>query len=270
MQIDWFTFVAQIINFLILIALLRYFLYRPILNAMDEREQKIADHLNESERKEQEAQQELETYQAKRQQIDEQREQLLAEAREAAQARRKELMEQMRQEVENTRKNWHDALQQEQEDFLQAFRERAGEQFVKVVRRTLQDLANVALEHQVIETFLNHLQDLSNDEKLRFTEALRDSDENATVYSAFELAPDRQDDIKQQIKRHLGDSINLNYETTPDLICGIAVQANGYQISWNITDYLDILESRLADSLQEIQPKPDVQQKVASYDQTTS
>ncbi len=42
MQIDWFTLFAQIVNFLIVVVLLRRFLYKPILQAMAEREAKIA------------------------------------------------------------------------------------------------------------------------------------------------------------------------------------------------------------------------------------
>ena len=41
MTIDWFTFVAQIINFLILVALLKYFLYGRLVAAMDQRQQDI-------------------------------------------------------------------------------------------------------------------------------------------------------------------------------------------------------------------------------------
>ena len=41
MLIDWFTVLAQIINFLILIYLLKRFLYGPIIRAMEEREKKM-------------------------------------------------------------------------------------------------------------------------------------------------------------------------------------------------------------------------------------
>jgi large-conductance mechanosensitive channel len=38
--IDWFTVVAQVINFLILVWLLKHFLYQPILDAIDAREKR--------------------------------------------------------------------------------------------------------------------------------------------------------------------------------------------------------------------------------------
>ena len=51
MPIDWFTVVAQAINFLILVWLLKRFLYKPILHAIDEREKGIAAQLAQAEAK---------------------------------------------------------------------------------------------------------------------------------------------------------------------------------------------------------------------------
>ncbi|MFO1424323.1 MAG: hypothetical protein U1F70_11865 [Candidatus Competibacteraceae bacterium] len=45
MKLDWFTVAAQISNFLLLLWLLKRFLYRPILAAMAARQQRIADAL---------------------------------------------------------------------------------------------------------------------------------------------------------------------------------------------------------------------------------
>ncbi len=55
MLIDWFTVVAQIVNFLILVWLLKRFLYKPILDALDAREKKIAKELADADLKKTEA-----------------------------------------------------------------------------------------------------------------------------------------------------------------------------------------------------------------------
>ena len=78
MLIDWFTTVAQIINFLILIALLRYFLYRPIVSAMEKREKAVADRWHEAEQQRDQARAEAELQRKKNQELEEQPEQLIA------------------------------------------------------------------------------------------------------------------------------------------------------------------------------------------------
>ncbi|WP_445663747.1 F0F1 ATP synthase subunit B family protein, partial [Ideonella azotifigens] len=45
MLIDWFTVGAQALNFVILVALLKRFLYQPVLDAVDAREAQIAKQL---------------------------------------------------------------------------------------------------------------------------------------------------------------------------------------------------------------------------------
>ena len=42
MLIDWFTVGAQVLNFVVLVWLLKRFLYKPVLNAIDAREKRVA------------------------------------------------------------------------------------------------------------------------------------------------------------------------------------------------------------------------------------
>jgi F-type H+-transporting ATPase subunit b len=55
MLIDWFTVGAQAINFIILVWLLKRFLYKPILDAVDAREKRVATELADADAKKAEA-----------------------------------------------------------------------------------------------------------------------------------------------------------------------------------------------------------------------
>ncbi|MEQ8493043.1 MAG: F0F1 ATP synthase subunit B, partial [Gammaproteobacteria bacterium] len=55
MLIDWFTVAAQAINFLVLVWLLKRYLYRPILAAVDAREARVMARLTEAQLREREA-----------------------------------------------------------------------------------------------------------------------------------------------------------------------------------------------------------------------
>src|SRR5476649_840233 len=80
MLIDWFTVGAQTLNFLILVWLLRRFLYQPILAAIDTRERSIATTLADADAKHASAQQERAEYEQKNAQIEQQRAELLRQA----------------------------------------------------------------------------------------------------------------------------------------------------------------------------------------------
>src|SRR5580704_2922901 len=96
MLIDWFTVGAQALNFLILVWLLKHFLYKPILNAIDAREKLIAGKLTDADAKETEAQKERDEFQKKNEEFDQQRSALLSKATDEAKAERKRLLDEAR------------------------------------------------------------------------------------------------------------------------------------------------------------------------------
>ena len=101
MLINWFTVLAQIVNFLILVVLLKFFLYDRIIKAMDEREAKIRARLNEAKAKAKEAEQEADAFRSRNKELENKREAMLAQAKEEAEAHRKALTEQARHDVTN-------------------------------------------------------------------------------------------------------------------------------------------------------------------------
>ena len=100
--IDWFTVFAQAVNFLILVWLLKRFLYKPILHAIDEREKGIAAQLAEAEAKKAEAQKERDDFQHKNETFDKERAALLKKATDEANAERQRLLDQARKDAEIT------------------------------------------------------------------------------------------------------------------------------------------------------------------------
>ena len=96
MLIDWFTVIAQILNFLLLVVLLKHFLYGPILAAMDTRQQTIAQQLEEAKAAKREAEHEAEVHREKSLRVDIDRQALLAQAKIEAEEQRKALITQAR------------------------------------------------------------------------------------------------------------------------------------------------------------------------------
>src|ERR1700727_2967715 len=96
MLIDWFTAGAQALNFLILVWLLRRFLYKPILNAIDAREKRIDAELADAAAKKAEAKKECDDVQHKNDEFDQQRAALLSKATDEAKAERERLLDEAR------------------------------------------------------------------------------------------------------------------------------------------------------------------------------
>ena len=97
MLIDWFTLAAQALNFLILVWLMKRYLYAPILLALDAREKRIAAELADADARKAEAQQERDAFQSKNDAFDRQRAALLRQATDEAGAEHQRLLDEARQ-----------------------------------------------------------------------------------------------------------------------------------------------------------------------------
>lgn len=248
MLIDWFTVVAQALNFLILVLLLKRFLYGPIIRAMEEREARIAARLAEAGRMKEEAAQEAESYRQQNQELQETRAELLGQARTEAESRRQELLQKARAEIDEARARWQKALQQEQDVFLQELRRRTISQVHATARRALADLADTDLETHLAHVFIQRLQQTAEDGEV--AAALRQAAQEIVVRSAFEISPELRQTILGVVQEQTQDDVEARFETAPDLICGIELAADGYKIAWSLADYLDSLEEELFKSLE--------------------
>ena len=106
MLIDWFTVTFQIINFLILIALLKRFLYGPILRAMDERETTIAARLFEAATAKSEAETRALLLAKDQEAFACSKDQMELDAKQEFNRLKKEGIEQIREEIAVTRTPW--------------------------------------------------------------------------------------------------------------------------------------------------------------------
>ncbi len=250
MLINWFTVTAQVINFLVLVYLLKRFLYGPIIKAMDEREKRIALRLEEGQRKKNEAEREVERYLKKNRDLDNRREALLSEIKEEADARRKELMNEARNQVDAVRDKWYEAIEREKEAFLQDLRQRAGRQTCAIARQALKDLANIDLEHHIVLVFIERLRNLDKEELEAIKESFQKSGGRVNLRSAFEIPQEMIRQIAEALQNHGADPVDLQLKVSSDVICGIELKVHGRKIAWSLEDYLETLEEALVEALE--------------------
>ncbi|MEQ8999380.1 MAG: hypothetical protein RID53_23020 [Coleofasciculus sp. B1-GNL1-01] len=260
-MIDWFTLIAQIINFIILVFLLWRFLYKPITKTMGERRKRIERQWKEAQQQQEEAQAEAESYRQKQQDLEKRREELLNEAKENAKAEQEKLINQARQEVDKKQAEWHESIERQQESFLENLRQRVQEVTHKTTRRALQDLADTELEQQAIAVFIERLKHLEDEEREAFKQSIHDSDQDVVINSAFEMPEESQQKIRDTLhQENILNGKDVKFSTSSDLICGVEMRSKNHQIAWTLADYLESLEEQFANEFPnkaEAEEKPD-------------
>jgi F-type H+-transporting ATPase subunit b len=248
MLIDWFTVAAQTINFLILVWLLRRFLYQPVLAAIDAREAKIAAELKDAAAKEAQAQAERDNFRSKAEALEKQRAELLHKATDEANAERQRLLATARTDSDALRAKLNDAVESERLVLNREIVRRTQQEVFALARKALADLAGTTLEDRIVEVFIRRLHDMHENDKAEPPTAPRGT--AASVRSAFELPPPGRVALESAVRAWLGADAKLSFEIVPDLICGIEISVGGRKIAWSITDYLASLDERVTNLLE--------------------
>jgi F-type H+-transporting ATPase subunit b len=238
MLIDWTTVIAQIVNFLILLILLKYLLYNRIIKAMDKREERIQSRLEDAERKRQEAEQEMITFENKNRELDQDREQLLDEARKEAEAYKNQLIQHAREEVESLQKRWYRSIEQEKESFVGELRRLAAKQVYDICRRALAELSNTEIENQTVGVFLDRFQNMEKGQKGE----LLSVNGQVLIKSSHEVSKNQRQQIEQILNEMIKDLPEIIYETDPAIIMGIEIKRRDKKIAWSLESYLSNLE----------------------------
>jgi F-type H+-transporting ATPase subunit b len=249
MLINWFTVFAQAINFLILVWLLKRFLYKPIVHAIDEREKGIAAQLADAEAKKAVAQKERDDFQHKNEAFDKERAALLKKATDEANAERQRLLGEARKDADLLRAKRQDALEGEQRNLNLEITRWTQKQVFAITRKALLDLASTSLEERIGEVFVGRVRALSGAAKEQMVNAFKTSNHTVSVRSAFDMPPARQSAIEGAVKETFAPDAHLQFETAPQLVCGIELSTNGHKIAWSIADYLATLQKSAGELL---------------------
>jgi F-type H+-transporting ATPase subunit b len=257
MLIDWFTVGAQALNFIILVWLLKRFLYKPILNAVDAREKRIAAELADADAKKAEAQKERDEFQHKNEEFDQQRAALLSKATDEANAERQRLLEDARKAADALSAKRQEALRRDADNLNQAIRRRTQQEVFAIARKALMDLATTSLEERIGEVFTRRLRTMDGKAKEGLAEVLKTASEPALVRTAFDLPAAQRAAIQNALNETFSAEVHVRFETAPDLVSGVELTTNGQKIAWSIADYLASLETGVGELLKE-KDKPEL------------
>lgn len=251
MAIDWFTLVAQVLNFLVLVGLLKHFLYDRIIGAMNEREAHIVGRLEDAAHERQAAAEEAALFRSRSRELEAQRGQYLADASDEAASLRQLLIEEARIETGKTRSQWLEALQAERQGLLEDFRKRLGQGVVSLSSRALKDLAETDLEGRILEVFVERVRKLDPAERDTIVAAVRGSNREVEIRTAFPVDAQAQAELSRALREHLDDGIEPRFSVVPELICGIELRAHAHRLAWNLDAWLEGMEARVFEALDE-------------------
>jgi F-type H+-transporting ATPase subunit b len=243
MSIDWFTTGAQIINFLILVWLLKKLLFKPIIGAMERREQGLANRLQQVETNMGEAQALKNQYEKHLQQLNSEKDQVLSQAREEAAAEKAQMLQCLSEEIQQKKIQFDAEIRKQQQELEPLISRTIAEKSLLLSRKTLTQLADQTLEQRIIEHFLQYLSDLPDEEQTAVRQALL-KDMPTLILTGFEPGTEARKQIQIWFDNFAPGS-RLLFEQRDYLVSGIALETDGRSWEWNVDRYLTELGTEL-------------------------
>ncbi|TIH13420.1 ATPase [Marinifilum sp. JC120] len=237
MLLDWFTIFAQILNFFVLIVLLKLFLYKPIVEAMQERKERIVSET----RVLREARVEAQTLKIellrKREDLENRESEVMAEIHAEAEKWQQQAMESARAEIDIMRKEWLSALEREKESFALNLRKKLIHEVSATAARIVHDLSGSDLEQLILSGFMQRI-----DEEARGVDS---GNSEILIRTGFE----HTDLQKQKLKQFLEELFPVHNErifiTDSRLGLGIELIAGDRKWEWNLNSYVTELETKI-------------------------
>ena len=251
MLIDWFTVGAQILNFLILVWLLKRYLFRPVRAAIEAREKDLAVQRATVLADQERAANDRTQWQHQKELLEQQHMAFLATVREEADIERSRLLQEARQDAANSRLTRLKELQLETANYQEELIRLTRQETVAIVRKMLVDLASAELEQSLVEVFLRRLEDtsitVSPDESLDAPPAMR-------LRSTFPLSEFQRQAVEKKCQEQFKTKAPMTFDTTSDLGLGVELTVRSQKLAWNLDDYLASFATRLTESIDKLRP----------------
>lgn len=239
MGIDWFTCIAQIFNLILLLFLLRKFLYLPVLKAVEARQRLIREELKKAEDSRLKADKAEKMCLAKAQEIESGKQQILANVRQAADKLAADLQEKAENQYHQEKANWKKRLQNERQSFDAELQKFIVEQFNNFAAKAISQMADHELNELIIGRFIAEIENSPQKEKTKWNADFKGR-KQVTIQTAFALSSVLKERLENTLHRVCGLDKNAKfiYELNPEIIAGVVLQSGERIIQWNLFAYL--------------------------------
>ncbi|MGR8950858.1 MAG: F0F1 ATP synthase subunit delta [Gammaproteobacteria bacterium] len=240
MQLDWTTFLLEILNFLVLVWILQHFLYRPVLDMLATRQQKISDASLQARTMRDEAEALRRQYESRladwQQECENNRRQLSEELALLKTQEMAKIKQALAGEEEKLRVRNETLLAAREAELLRSALSQAYAEAAAMLKR----LVSPELTEHIVRAFLEDLAALPEYDRNALSKAGNALKENASisVVSAHPLTPTVRTSIATALTAATGQPLHAEFSEDPTLLAGIRASVGECQLDANLADEL--------------------------------
>ncbi len=220
MQIDWWTFALQTINFVVLVWLLWRVLYKPVREVIEKRKALAESAFAQAARKAEEADAARLNFEGDQARLAQERLDMLRKVHQELEVERSGLLEEARDDANRLIETARETIADERDTALGEIREEVAGLAVELATSILQKSGSDISPEFFLERLEKQLTELPENERDRFRKALAADEARLTVVTACPLAPEDREQWTDRLGASLGQTVRTDFVTDPGIVGG--------------------------------------------------
>jgi F-type H+-transporting ATPase subunit b len=237
-ELDWSTFILEIINFLVLVWLLKRYFYKPVLNVINRRREEIQKKISDAEGIRHEAESLKSEYENRLDDWENEKASARTALRKEIETQRKHMLDELRVSIEQEREKERVLNQRKIENEQRRNEKLAMEQALAFTSRLLTRLATPQLEAQIVRLAIEDLEKLSDEEKGLLQKAYAQAKTPVSVSSAFPLAKEHTAAIKKHLAGILDQPPECDFRQNAEILAGLRISVGSWMLKATLQDEL--------------------------------
>jgi F-type H+-transporting ATPase subunit b len=233
--------VVQIFNFLIIVAIMSAWAYKPVVKMLRTRREKIVQGLEDA-RISGEARANAEKEAAEvAAQAQQDAAKMVREATERAEEVHREIREAAEAEAATIRATAQEDAEQEKTRILGELRGQVGALAIAVAQKVMGESLDEKRQHALIDDFFSGVKT----GKVVLLEGESVSGASAEVTSALPLTDAEQDVVREDIAKKLGESATITFRVDPNILGGLVIRMGDKVLDGSVSGKLESLRQTL-------------------------
>lgn len=239
---------SQIINFVLLLILLRVFLYKRILKMLDERRRRIAQSLEDTEKAAETRQKAEEEYQRQIEEMAQEREQLGAEMTAEIAGQREQLLAQAQTEAEAVLADARAQVDLERQRMLKELRGQVAALAIAAANKLIGGAMDEQRQRRLVTEFFSGIRA----GRVVLLDEARLADvggQSAKVTSALPLSAEEQATISQGLAEQLRGEPQVEFAVEPAILGGLVIRVGDRVVDGSVAGQLASLQASLSEAI---------------------
>jgi F-type H+-transporting ATPase subunit b len=238
LELNWSTFLLEIFNFLVLVWILKRFLYQPVLDVITRRRVKIEDQLAEARQLHTDSDALKQQYEHRLSDWEQERQTAMEKLQDELEETRQKQLANLKSEIAREEEKTQVIRSRQNKQAILEIEKQALQQGAQFASRLLAEASGPELESRLFDLLLTDLAALSADQVSELSNKWGEPPEHILVTSAYPLPDDRRHRLEDILSKVTGLASPVHYEQDTALIAGLHITINAWALQLNVRDEL--------------------------------